>query len=97
LEGLSFCQHKLSNQSRTELTKSIHALKGSWRISQSASTHFVVVSPDFFKQDNTSFENSEVVEPEIKELLRATLESAIYDTQNPGKLQNHSNQLTDAT
>jgi hypothetical protein len=60
--------------SRAELTKSIHALKGKWSISLSENTNFIVVSPEFFKQDNTSIFESEVVEPELKELLRKTLD-----------------------
>lgn len=73
--------------SRADLTKSIHALKGNWRISQSPSTNFIVVTQDYFKQDNACIFASEIVEPEVKQLLRNTLDLIVYDTQNPAKLQ----------
>ena len=73
LEGLSFCQHKLSTNVRQELSKTIHSLKGTWRISQSASTNFIIVSADFFKQDNSNILASEVIEHQLKELLQQTL------------------------
>lgn len=74
LEGISFCQHQLSQISCKDLSKSINQLRGSWRISTSSSTNFVIVLPEFFTKDNASILAAEIVEPEMKELLKATLD-----------------------
>jgi len=51
------------------------------------------VSADFFKQENKSFTSSLVVEDQIKEMLRQTLDFVIYGTKPPAKVQNSQRNL----